>query len=323
MKMPNDGLFNEKQGIGGLTGIGTQKTLHMIFVVDNSGSMRNENRMEAVNQAFCLMIPKLQELQTSVSSDFTIMISIMAFNEDPEWITTPTEIGYYIHSDIPASQYVTYFSRAFQELNHKLSRSQFMNQKGKMAQPYIMLMTDGAPSAEDNYEPQITKLKENGWFEGAQKYAVLIGEDTIHDPVARQAVSSFVDGNEESIINAADATDIVKNVSAKTMHIVEQMTQRKGPTPGDEINKNGSSKDPQPSPGPWPGGEPNPGVWPNPGEIPTPGPVPEPGASNQNPFPGFESMDKWPVFPQDTTPQSAPDSETPDPDDKFNPNLSF
>lgn len=311
MTMCDNNFFNG--GVGDLPGAGTQKTLHMIFIVDNSGSMRNENRMDAVNQAFRLMIPKLQELQTSVRSNFTIMISIMSFNEDPEWVTTPTEIGYYIYSDIPASQYVTYFSRAFEELDHKLSRSQFMNQSGKMAQPYIMLMTDGAPSAEDNYEPQLTKLKENGWFSVAQKYAVLIGEDTIHDPAAHQAVSSFVDGNEESIINAAGAVDIVKNVSTKTIHIVEQMTQRKGAKSEDEVNKTGGSQTPQPSPGPWPGGNPMPEPTPREEDIPS--------------FPPFPPLgeEPWPVFPQqeDLESQSGLDDETPDSNDKFNPSQIF
>lgn len=336
------GPFDVTGGIDSLPGAGTQKNLHMIFVVDNSGSMRNENRMDAVNQAFRLMIPKLQALQTSVNSDFTILISIMAFNEDPEWVTTPTEISYYVHNDIPASQYVTYFSRAFGELNAKLSRSQFMNQRGKMAQPYIMLMTDGAPTDGDDYEPRIAELKQNGWFVGAQRYAVLIGQDTIHDPAARQAVSSFVDGNEESIINAADAAAIVENVSTKTLHIVGQMTQRNGVISGGEINKNSASGTgpvsfPDPAPSPFPDPFPTgngqtqdliPGPFPG-GSDPIPGPFPGGSDPIPDPFPGGTSQtpdpEQWPVFPDqnDQNTQSSTDTQTPDPNEGFDPNLPF
>lgn len=229
-------------GIEDMSGIGTQKNLHMIFVVDNSGSMRGEGRMDAVNEAFRRMIPALQKMQDSVQDAFKIYISIMAFNEDPEWVTAPAEIAYYVHSPIAASQYVTYYSCAFQELNRKLSRSEFLGQGGKMAAPYIMLLTDGAPTEGDNYESALEELKHNAWFKLAQRYAVLIGKDTINDPNARRAVKSFVDGNEEGIIDAADAEAIAQSVSAKTLIIMDQMTQRRGAAGGGEIPK---GSDPQ------------------------------------------------------------------------------
>lgn len=214
------------RSIGEMPGAGSQKTLHMIFVVDTSGSMRADNRMNAVNEAFQKMIPELVKIQMDVGESFKIYISIMSFNEDPEWITEPTEIEYFVYSPIEASRYVTYFSRAFEELNKKLSRSEFMNQSGKMAAPYIMFLTDGAPTKDDDYEPALAELKNNGWFDAAQRYAVLIGDEAIRDPEARRAVSSFVNDNEEGIIDAKDAEEIIKEVSAKTLHIMGQMTKR-------------------------------------------------------------------------------------------------
>ena len=204
-----------------ISGTGTQKNLHMIFVIDDSGSMQNAHRMDAVNAALQKMVPELQKIQQKVQGDFTIYLSIMTFDEDPQWVVEPTEIAYYVHSPIEASKYVTYYSRAFEELNRKLSRSAFMNQSGKMAAPYIMLLTDGAPTPGDDYGSALQKLEENGWFHAAQRYAVLIGEDAINDPDARNAVSSFVRSSEEGIIDAADAEAIVENVSAKTLVIVE------------------------------------------------------------------------------------------------------
>lgn len=268
-------------GIGDLPGTGTQKNLHMIFVIDDSGSMRNAHRMDAVNAALQKMVPELQKIQQKVQGDFTIYLSIMTFDEDPQWIVEPTEIAYYVHSPIEASKYVTYYSRAFEELNRKLSRSAFMNQSGKMATPYIMLLTDGAPTPGDDYESALQKLEENGWFHAAQRYAVLIGEDAINDPDARNAVSNFVRSSKEGIIDAADAEAIVENVSAKTLVIVEQMTQHRGMA---ETKK--TAPDPEPSPEP---------PFPEPPfpEPPFPDPsFPEPPFSDPNPgddpYPPFE-----------------------------------
>lgn len=226
-------------GMESLPGVATQKTLHMIFVVDNSGSMRKDNRIGAVNDAFRTMIPELQKIQANVKGSFDILISIMAFNEDPEWVTQAESIEYYVQKEVPISEWVTYYSRAFDELNTKLSRSQFLNQRGKMAAPYIMLMTDGAPTEGDDYEAAIDRLNKNGWFAGAQKYAVLIGDDTVNDPNARRAVSSFVGNQEEGIIDAADANEIARTVSAKTLIVADQMTQKK-PKTGYEQPSGGS-----------------------------------------------------------------------------------
>ena len=224
----------------------TAKTLHIIFVVDNSGSMRmpasgSESRMEAVNRAFREMIPALQDKQGSVGDAFTILISVMSFNQNPEWLVKAQPVSTYYFTDIPESEYAAYYGRALRSLNACLSRhgEGIITQQGKIAAPYIMFMTDGAPTEDDPYEDALADLKENGWFDIAQRYAVLIGEDTIHDANARSAVAGFVKDEREGIIDAADATDIISAVSAKTIHVIGQMTRRNGPV--DEETQGGSS----------------------------------------------------------------------------------
>ena len=137
----------------------------------------------------------------------------------------PTPILEYNHEEIDCSQWVTYFSRAFRTLGDKLTRNEYMAHTGKIAQPYIMLMTDGEPTEEDNYKPELDKLLENGWFKSAQRFAVLIGRDTINSPSARAAVEKFVSNTTEGIINAADAAAIAAEVQAKTIHTVVNMTK--------------------------------------------------------------------------------------------------
>lgn len=230
-------MFSEQDmffqgGIESMPTEGSEKAFHIIFLVDNSGSMSLEHRMDAVNGAFSKMLPELQNLQVKVQDAYKIYISVMAFNEDPEWITSePTPILRYVHTPIQASEYVTFYSRAFDELNVKLSRSNFISQKGKIMSPYIMLLTDGAPTPGDDYERALDRLNENGWYHEAQRYAVLIGEDTIQDPDARNAVSKFVNNVTEGIITANDAREIVKSVSDSTIHVLAAMTQRKKAAP--------------------------------------------------------------------------------------------
>jgi hypothetical protein len=128
---------------------------------------------------------------------------------------------------------VTYFSNAFRKLGEKLTRKEFMAHTGKIAQPYIMFMTDGEPTPDDNYGPEIDALLENGWFTNSQRFAVLIGRNAINSSDARSAVSKFVSNPEEGIINAADAATIVAEVQAKTIHTIQIATKHGIPTTGD------------------------------------------------------------------------------------------
>jgi uncharacterized protein YegL len=171
------------------------------------------------------MVPALRKVQMDCMSEFELRIAIMTFDETARWIVAPTPILEYDHKEIDCSQWVTYFSRAFRTLGEKLTRSEYMAHTGKIAQPYIMFMTDGEPTKEDDYQPELDRLLENGWFKGAQRFAVLIGADTINSASARAAVEKFVSNTTEGIINAADAAAIAAEVQAKTIHTVVNMTK--------------------------------------------------------------------------------------------------
>ena len=220
--------------IGGLTQQGTGKLLNIIFIVDVSGSMRGEKRIDAVNEAFTQMIPALRQIQMECMSEFELNISIMTFDQDARWIVNPTPIMEYDHNDIACSEWVTYFSNAFRKMREKLTRKEFMAHTGKIAQPYIMFMTDGEPTDGDNYESELDTLLENGWFTNSQRFAVLIGKDAINSSSARRAVSKFVSNAEEGIINAADAAAIAAEVQAKTIHTIQIATKHEVPTTSED-----------------------------------------------------------------------------------------
>lgn len=230
--MANDFMGSEvyTPQIGDMQIKGTAKLLNIIFVVDVSGSMRLDHRIEAVNEAFTQMIPALRQIQIDSMSEFELKISIMTFDQSARWTVAPTPIMEYNHEEIACSEWRTYFSDTYKKLGEKLTEKEYMAHKGKLAQPYIMLMTDGEPSSEDNYRPALDELLENGWFMASQRFAVLIGSDAINSPEAREAVSQFVTNPLEGIINAADAAAIVAEVQAKTLHTIQIATKHRVPT---------------------------------------------------------------------------------------------
>lgn len=216
----------------------TNKVMHMIFLVDISGSMGGD-RIKKVNEAFCEMVPALQKIQRDVNDAFELFISILTFGSKANWRVTPTSILSYSHSELVANGGGTDYGNAFRALEEKLTRNEFMAHRGKIAEPYIMFMTDGEPN-DSHYNDVLEDLKGNLWFSHAQRYAVLIGKDAITNAKARNAVENFVTDRNEGIVTAAEAAQIVSVVSAKTIHTIKNMTIRQPRNMcDDEVRKNG------------------------------------------------------------------------------------
>ncbi len=243
--------------MGDMPGEASQKSMLMIFIADNSGSMYGE-RMDSLNQAFREMIPVLQKIQMDVNDAFQLSIAVLVFGTDAHWKVEPTPILQYVHTDLDSNGGGTNYGKALKALQSKLTRQEFMAHTGKIAEPYIMLMTDGQPN-DNGYESVIEELNKNLWYSHAQRYAVLIGKTAIHDAKARAAVEAFVSDKSEGIVTAEEAKKIVEVVSAKTIHTIKNMTMRtphlgeeqevrktapsESSTPGDSENPYGDSWD--------------------------------------------------------------------------------
>lgn len=202
---------------------GARKLLNMIFIVDVSGSMEYDKKIDAVNEAFTQMIPLLRQQQIDCQSAFEMKIAILAFSNTAEWIVPLMPIMEYNHNEIICTKWQTYYCQAFQELQKKLTRKEYMAHVGKIAEPYIMFMTDGIPM--DNYGPALDALLGNGWFQNSQRFAVLIGKDAINSPAARAAVERFASDPQKGVINAVDAAELAREVQAKTIHTIQVATQ--------------------------------------------------------------------------------------------------
>lgn len=227
--------------ISDMPGRAALKSLLMIFIVDNSGSMSGD-RIDKVNDAFRNMVPALQKVQTDVNDAFELSIAVMTFGSTAEWVVSPTPIMEYYHENIDADGGGTDYKRMLEALKEKLTREAFMAHSGKIAAPYIMLMTDGEPN-NDHYGTVIDELNKNLWYNQSQRYAVLIGRQAITDRKARAAVESFVTDPSEGIVTAEDAQTIVETVSAKTIHTVRMMTNHaaKAAADSNEVLRNGGN----------------------------------------------------------------------------------
>lgn len=207
------------------------KMLNIIFLVDISGSMRKEDdgktsRIDAVNETFVQMIPALRQCQIECQDKYELRISIITFDQYARSVVDSVPIMEYQHENIECTEWVTYYSNALEELNKQLTNDNYMRHAGmKLAAPYIMLMTDGEPSEEDDYHPVLEELNKNGYFHHANRFAVLMGSEAVNSTKAHDAVVGFVKDAQEGIIDAVDATVIASEVQAVTMHTIKAQTQ--------------------------------------------------------------------------------------------------
>lgn len=157
----------------------------IIFLVDNSGSMRGEF-IESVRSTGKEIILNLSRRQ----QDASIYAGAIVFAKDAEWILSekfcPLEDLPWdsivpedrLSDDLPPSQRldgVTQIGKAFDLLNEALTETSLRNSfPGTAWKILAVLYSDGRPT--DRYEDSLATLKENALFSSAAKIAIGVGE---------------------------------------------------------------------------------------------------------------------------------------------------
>lgn len=185
-------------------GIACQE-LHLMFIIDNSGSMDGE-KLGAVNNAIRDVMSIMPEVQED-TADAVIKISALKFSDDAEWVySEPQTVNDFKWKDLSADG-GTNLSGAYDELSKWLCKKEKGGQMpdiGGVA-PILILMTDGMPTSYD-WEERLESLKKKGWFRVALKYALAIGIDTKE---AMDVLSKFT-GNPETVLKVYTAEALRK-----------------------------------------------------------------------------------------------------------------
>lgn len=210
-------MDNEFELWGGATESVPRRKMHVIMVVDNSGSMYGE-MMGAVNDAGENLVPLLREINNS-NAESEIQLNVLSFNNTTHWMYDHAiSIDNFIWQPLQAGG-MTSFGAACEELCSKLSRhgDGFMSES-KIASdgegtnsgsgyfaPAIILMSDGYPT--DTYKIGLDKLKKNNWFKYGIKLAIDINGANI------ETLAEFT-GTKEAIFSVKDATGLKEIIKA-------------------------------------------------------------------------------------------------------------
>ena len=174
-----------------------KRPLNFFWVVDCSGSMSVENKMQQVNYAIQSTIPDMRDAQ-SENTNAQLLIQAMQFSTGAKWITAqPVKIEDYTWVDMRASG-VTDLGKAFELLAGQLDIPPMSE---RALPPVIVLLSDGQPT--DSYKDQLNKLLSMPWGKKAVRIAIAIGRD------ADRSVLQEFTGNPEMVLDANNPQALV------------------------------------------------------------------------------------------------------------------
>lgn len=168
-----------------------RRQMSLFFIVDTSGSMDGE-KIAAVNTAIREVLPEIAEI-SSENADAQIKVACLQFANDVQWLFRPTDVEGMTWNDLRAEG-MTSMGTAFNELNTKLSRKEFLDSPTGNFAPVLFLMSDGQPT--DEYHISLDSLRENRWFQVAIRVAIAIGDD------ADKNILTEFTGNPELVLTA-------------------------------------------------------------------------------------------------------------------------
>ena len=179
------------------------RTMVLFYLFDGSGSMEG-TKIGQVNYAM-KDIPKIIKEVADSAPNANIVVAAATFSTDVTWITPkPVSPDEFMKQwrDIRADG-LTNLGMALKSLNEKMSRRAFLgdNPMGYLA-PGIIILSDGAPTDNDNWKKSLEELKNNNWFRSATKVAFAVGDD------ADQSVLAEICGSKESVVSIGEPEKI-------------------------------------------------------------------------------------------------------------------
>ena len=213
-----------------------KRPLNFFWVVDCSGSMSVENKMQQVNYAIQSTIPDMRDAQ-SENTNAQLLVQAMQFSTGAKWITPQAvKIDDYTWVDMKASG-VTDLGKAFEPLAGQL---EIPPMSERALPPVIVLLSDGQPT--DSYKDQLNKLLSMPWGKKAVRIAIAIGRDADRD-----VLQEFT-GNPEMVLDANNPQALVAMIkwASTVAKQVSNPVSRKVDDSSNDVNVVGNTVNPGP-----------------------------------------------------------------------------
>lgn len=170
--------------------------LTIFYVLDRSGSMSGAR--DAILDV--AMEDTIRELKKIRSTDSHLRIAVLEYDSSVRWLTPfPEYIEDFVWRGIAKNRTekgvgqlsspggLTNIPAALNELNAKMSKSEFLDLKMGSYMPIVIFMTDGYINDQfvSQLQPALSSLNDNLWFKRSTKIGFAIGDDSDRDVVVK------------------------------------------------------------------------------------------------------------------------------------------
>jgi uncharacterized protein YegL len=175
------------------------RPLHVIWLLDGSGSMAFSGKIEALNNAIREVIPAMRKAAEG-NPEVQFYVRVIRFASGASWhIAEPTLLDDFKWVDLDAEG-ETDLGQAFALLAMELST---MPANARMLPPQLVLISDGKPT--DDWKPALQALLDVPWGRRAVRQAIAIGQDA-----DQETLRKFVDNPEKPVLRVDNAEQLVR-----------------------------------------------------------------------------------------------------------------
>lgn len=159
------------------------RPLHFIWIVDCSGSMAYEGKIQALNNAVREAIPQMQDA-SAAQPQAEVLVRVIAFSDGARWIVAePTPAEHFRWTDLEAGG-TTDLGSALKLTAAQLRVPPMLN---RALPPVLVLISDGQPT--DEFDEGLESLLAEPWGQRAVRVAIAIGRDA-DDEVLRRFIAN-------------------------------------------------------------------------------------------------------------------------------------
>ncbi len=199
------------------------RPLHFIWLVDCSGSMAADGKIEALNNAIAEAIPHMRTTADE-NPNAQLLVRALRFSNGAQWhISQPTTIESFQWSPLTADG-VTDLGKALGEVAEQLSVEKMPQ---RALPPVLVLISDGQPT--DDYQAGLRKLLDQPWGKKAVRIAIAIGQDAdldcLQEFIGHPEIKPLLANNPERLIQLIkwSSTAVVQSASSPASQLTQDL----------------------------------------------------------------------------------------------------
>ena len=181
------------------------RPLHVVWLVDGSGSMGTRGKIQALNQAIRDAIPPMQAVALE-NPHAAIYVNAIRFGDDARWLAERLiPISEFHWEDVKAGG-VTALGEALTMIGDALQPPLI---RGRALPPLLALVTDGLPT--DDFQTGLAHLLSKPWGKQSVRVAIALGGDAA-GPEPQEVLRAFISGDEPRALQANNPVTLARQI---------------------------------------------------------------------------------------------------------------